>query len=136
MVERHRGQAQEEDLAAKVAWRVVGATESPLLSPRLTDLINSVVSKYVPCKEQKGTIETINGWYETRDGLPALADRAKEEVDELVLRGAAQLFLKTEPVPHQDALFWAVGAVDTETAAKPSRLHGVRNKSTRYWSTP
>ena len=118
MVERNRGQVQEEDWVAKVAWRVVGAIESPLVAPSLTHLISNVVSKYVPDNEQKRTIETINEWYETRDGLPALADHAKEEVDELVLRGAAQQLLKAAPVPHQDALFWAIGAVDTETAVE------------------
>ena len=118
MVERNQGQVQEEDWGAKVAWRVVGAIESPLVTPRLTHLISDVVSKYVPDNEQKRTIETINEWYETRDGLPALVDHAKDEVDELVLRGAAQQLLKAKPVPHQDALFWAIGTVDTETAAE------------------
>ena len=118
MVEGNQGKVQEEDWVAKVAWRVVGAIESPLLGPSLTHLVSNVVSKYVPDNEQKQTIETINGWYETRDGLPALMNHAKDEVDELVLRGAAQQLLKAKPVPHQDALFWAISAVDTETAAE------------------
>ena len=121
MVERNQRQVQEEDWVAKVAWRVVGAIESPLVAPRLSHLISNVVSKYVPDNEQKRTIETINGWYETRDGLPALADHAKDWVDELVLRGAAQQLRKAELVPHQHALFWAIGAVDTETAAETIR---------------
>ena len=78
MVERNQGQVQEEDWVAKVAWRVVGAIESPLVVPRLTHLVSNVVSKYVPDNEQKQAIETINGWYETRDGLPALANHAKD----------------------------------------------------------
>ena len=118
MVERNQGQVQEEDWVAKVAWRVVGAIESPLVAPRLTHLVSNVVSNYVPDNERKQIIETINGWYETRDGLPALADHAKDAVDELVLRGAAHQLLKTKPVPHQDTLFWAVGAVDSETATE------------------
>ena len=116
MVELNQGQVQEEDWVAKVAWRVVGAIESPLVAPRLTHLVGNVVSKYVPEKERNQIIEAIIGWYETRDGLPALADHARDEVDELVLRGAAHQLLKTQPVPHQDALFWAIGAVDPETA--------------------
>ncbi len=116
MVDRNQGQVQEEDWVAKVAWRVVGAIESPLVAPRLTHLVSNVVNKYVPDNERKQITETINGWYETRDGLPALADHVKDEVDELVLRGAGHQLLKTKPVPHQDALFWAIGAVDPETA--------------------
>ena len=116
MVERNRGQVQDEDWVANVAWRVVGTIESPLVAPRLTNLIRNVVSKYIPDNEQKRTIETIKGWYERRDGLLALADHAKDEVDELVLRGAAQQLRTAEPLPHQHALFWAIGAVDTETA--------------------
>jgi hypothetical protein len=116
MVDRNQGQVQEEDWVAKIAWRVVGAIESPLVAPRLTHLVSNVVNKYVPDNERKQITETINRWYETRDGLPALADHVKDEVDELVLRGAAHQLLKTKPVPHQDALFWAIGAVDPETA--------------------
>ena len=119
MVERNRRQVQqEEDWVAKVAWRVVGAIESPLVAPRLTHLIRNVVSKYVPANEQTRTMETINGWYETRDGRPALADHVKEEVDELVLTGAAQQLLRAKPVPRHDTLFWAIGAINTETAAE------------------
>ena len=118
MVERNQGQVLEEDWVANVAWRVVGAIESPLVAPRLTHLISNVVSKYVPANEQKRTMETINGWYETRDGRPALADQAKDEVDELVLTGAAQQLLRAIPVPGHDTLFWAIGAIDTETAAE------------------
>ena len=116
MVERNQGQVQDEDWVARVAWRVVGAIESPLVAPRLTHLVSNLVSKYVPDNAQKRIIETINSWYETRDGLLVLADHAKDEVDELVLRGAAQQLRTAEPVPDQHALFWAIGAVDTGTA--------------------
>ena len=118
MVGRNRRQVQEEDWVAKVAWRVVGAIESPLVYPRLTHLIRDVVSKYVPDSQQKRTIETIYGWYETRDGLPALADHTKDAVDELVLIGAAQQLLEARPDPRSDTLLWALGAVDPEKAAE------------------
>ena len=116
--DRLLGQGREEDWVSKVAWRIVGAIESPLIAPKLTHMISNVVKKYVPHNEQKRTIETINGWYERRDGRPALADHFKEEVDELVLRGVAQELLRAKPVPQHDTLFWAIGAVDTETAAE------------------
>ncbi len=117
MVERNQG-IPHEDWVAKVAWRVVGAIESPLVAPRLAHLVSNVVSKYVPGSEQKRTMETINGWYETRDGRPALADRAKDEVDELVLKGAAQQLLRAKPVAEDDTLFWAIGTIDMETGAE------------------
>ena len=118
MVERSLGQVQEEDWVSKIAWRIVGAMESPLIAPKLAHLINNVVEKYVPHNEQKRTVETINGWYERRDGRPALAAHAKDKVDELILRGAAQELLRAKLVPQHDTLFWAIGAVDTETAAE------------------
>ena len=118
MVERSLGQVQEEDWVSKVSWRIVGAIESPLIAPKLVHLISNVVEKYVPHNEQKRTIETINGWYERRDGRPALAAHAKDKVDELILKGAAQELLRAKSVPQHDTLFWAIGAVDTETAAE------------------
>ena len=118
MVGRSLGQVQEEEWVSKVAWRIVGASESPLKAPKLAHLINDVVRKYVPDDEQKRTIETINSWYETHDGRPALADESRDEVDELVLRGAAQQLLIAKPDPNNDTLFWATGAVDTEAATE------------------
>ena len=118
MVEGSLGQIHEEEWISKVAWRIVGASESPLQILKLTHLINNLVSKYVPDNEQKRAIETIKGWYETRGGRPALADDAKDEVDELVLGGAAQQLLKTVPAPRHDTLFWAIGTVNTEAAVE------------------
>ena len=121
MVERSLGPIQEEEWVTKVAWRIVGASESPLKTLNLTRLINNVVSKFVPDNEQKRTMETINRWYETRDGRPVLADDTKDKVDELVLRGAAQQLLKAIPAPEHDTLFWAIGSVNTEAAAETIR---------------
>ena len=129
MVERNQGQVPEEDWVAKVAWRVVGDIESPLVAPRLAHLVGNVVSKYVPASEQKQTMETINGWYETRDGRSALADHAKDEVDALVLTGAAQQLLRAKPVPGHDTLFWAIGAIDTETAVETIRASWGRKQT-------
>ena len=83
-------------------------------------LINGVVSKRVtnPNSERDRTIETISRWYETRDGQSVLASDTKDEVDELVLRGAAQLLHKSQPSSNDDTLFWAIGAADPETAAE------------------
>ena len=118
MVKRRAGQVQEEEWMPMVASHIAGASESPLGSPRLTNLIAGVVSKYVPDNEQNRTIETINRWYETRDGRSALASDTKEKVDELVLRGAAQRLLEAQPDPGHDNLFWAIGSVDTEAASE------------------
>ena len=118
MVKRSVGQVREEEWMPMVASHIVGASESPLRSPSLTNLIAGVVSKYVPDYEQNRTIETINRWYETRDGRSAFASDNKEKVDELVLRGAAQRLLETQPDPGHDNLFWAIGSVDTEVAAE------------------
>ena len=122
MVERSLGPIQEEEWVTKVTWRIVGASESPLKTLNLTRLINNVVSKFVPDNEQKQTtMETINRWYETRDGRPVLADDTKDKVDELVLRGAARQLLKAIPAPEHDTLFWAIGSVNTEAAAETIR---------------
>ena len=121
MVERSLGQVQEEEWVSKVAWRIVGASESPLKGPKPTHLINDAVSKYVPDNEQNRTIEIIDRWYETRDGRPALADDTKDKVEELVLRGAAEQLLKEIPAPEHDTLFWAIGAVTTEATAETIR---------------
>ena len=118
MVGRGQGQVQEEDWVSKVVWRIVGASESPLKAPKLAHLINNVVREYVPNDEQKRTIETINSWYETRDGRPVLTDESRDKVDELVLRGAAQWLLMENPDPNNDTLFWATGAMGTEAAAE------------------
>ena len=50
MVEGSLGQFHEEVWISKVAWRIVGASESPLKILKLTPLINNLVSKYVPCQ--------------------------------------------------------------------------------------
>ena len=101
-----------------VAWHIVGASESPFRSPKLTYLINGVVNKHVPEDDQNRAIEIINRWYETCDGRSSLASDTKEKVDKLVLRGAAQRLLEAQPDPRNDTLFWAIGAVDTEAAAE------------------
>ena len=116
MVEGSLGQVHKEEWVSKVAWRIVGASESPLRTLKLTHLINNLVRKYVPDNEQKKSIETINGWYETRGGRLSLADDTKDKVDELVLSGAGQQLLKTLPAPRHDTLFWAIGTVNTEAA--------------------
>ena len=121
MVERSLGQNQEEEWVTKVAWRIVGASESPLKTLNLQRLINNVVDKFVPDNEQKRTLETINRWYETRDGRPVLASDTKDKVDELVLCGAAQQLIKAIPAPEHDTLFWAIGSVNTEAAAEAIR---------------
>ena len=121
MVEQGVDPVQEEDQTAKIAWRIVGASESPLKSPELTNLISGVVDKHVPANVRIRTIETINRWYETRDGRWSLAADTKEEVDELVLRGAAQQLLEAIPAPRHDTLFWAIGAVDPEAAVEAIR---------------
>ena len=114
-------QVQEDEWVSKVAWRIVGASESPLQAPQLTRLIKDTVSKYVPGIGQNRTIQTINRWYETSDGQPKLADDTKDKVDQLVLRGAAQQLLKAEPAPEHATLFWAIGAVNMEAAAETIR---------------
>ena len=123
-----------------VASHIVGASESPLRSPSLTNLIAGVVSKHVPNGEHSQTIKIVSRWYETRDGRSALASDIKEKVDELVLRGAAQRLLEAQPDPGHDNLFWAIGSVDTEAAAETIQsswcpkqidaLSGVRNGGT------
>ena len=118
MVKRSVGLVQEEEWMTIVAWHIVGASESPLRSPKLTYLINGVVTKHVPEDGQNRAVEIINGWYETCDGRSSLTSDTKEKVDELVLRGAAQRLLEAQPDPRNDALFWAIGAVDTEAAAE------------------
>ena len=118
MVDPSVGQVQGEEWLPDVAWRIVGTSESPLKSPKLMQLIDGVVSKQVPNSERDGTIGTISRWYETRDGRSVLASDAKDQVDELVLRGAAQLLHKSQPGSNNDTLFWALGAADPETAAE------------------
>ena len=114
-------QVQEDEWVSKVAWRIVGASESPLQAPQLTRLIKDTVGKYVPGIGQNRTIQTINRWYETSDGQPKLADDTKDRVDQLVLRGTAQQLLKAEPSPEHATLFWAIGAVNMEAAAETIR---------------
>ena len=118
MVKRSVELVQEKEWMPIVAWHIVGASESPLRPPKLTYQINGVVTKHVPEDDQNRAIEIINGWYETCDGRSSLASDTKEKVDELVLRGAAQRFLEAQPDPRNDALFWAIGSVDTEAAAE------------------
>ena len=118
MVKRSVGQSREEEWMPMVASHIVGASESPLRSPSLTNLIAGVVSKHVPNGEHSQTIKIVSRWYETRDGRSVLASDIKEKVDELVLRGAAQRLLEAQPDPGHDNLFWAIGSVDTEAAAE------------------
>ena len=130
MVERNQGQIPDEDWVANVAWRVVGAIESPLVAPRLTHLVSNVVSKYVPANEQKRTMETINGWYETRDGRPALADRAKDEVDGLVLKGAAHAIAQSKTCPGGTTRSSGQSAPSTrKQLRRPFKPHGDRKQT-------
>ncbi len=121
MVDPTLGQAQKDDWASMIAWRIIGANESPLNASQLTRLINGVVSKYVPENEQNRTIQSINKWYESCDGRPTLVDETKDKVDQLVLCGAAQQLLKATPAPEHDTLFWAIGAINVEAAAETIR---------------
>ena len=118
MVDPSLEQVQGEEWMPEVAWRIVGASESPIKSSKLMQLISGVVSKQVPNDQRDRTIGTISRWYETRDGRSVLASDTKDEVDELVLCGAAQLLHKSQPGSNNDTLFWAIGAVDPETAVE------------------
>ena len=123
MVEQRSEQAQEEGLLIQAAWRIVGAVASPLKNPELSSVVDGVMG---PLFEQGSVAETerrrvreiVHGWYETRDGRPALAQDTRREVDDLVLRGAAQQLLEGKSNPANEALFWAMGTVDAEVAAK------------------
>lgn len=112
---------QKEEQISKIAWRVIGTTESPIRkSPNLAKLIDGLARNYIPDSERKRVIEVINSWYETRDGRPWLAEDNKDKVHEWVLHGAAQRLLEAQP-GKEDTLFWAMGAVDTEAALETIR---------------
>lgn len=112
---------QEDEQISRIAWRVVGATESPIRrAPDLTKMLDGLARQYVPDGERKRVIETINGWYETRDGRPSLVEDTKDKVHEWVLRGVGQRLLEAQP-EQKDTLFWAMGAVNPEAAAETIR---------------
>ena len=82
MVGRRPEQAQEEGLLVQAAWRVVGAAESPLKNPELSSLVDGVLGPLfeqgsVAESERRRVRATVYGWYETRDGRPALAQDAR-----------------------------------------------------------
>ena len=119
-------QAHEERLLIQAAWRVVGAVESPLRNPELSSLVDRVLRPLfeedsVAESERRRVRETVYGWYETRDGRPVLAQDSSREVDDLVLRGAAQQLLEGKSNPVNETLFWAIGTVDAEAAAETIR---------------
>ena len=119
-------QAHEERLLIQAAWRVVGAVESPLKNPEFPSLVDGVLGPLfeqdsVAESERRRTRETVYGWYETRDGRPVLAQDSSREVDDLVLRGAAQQLLEGKSNPANETLFWAIGTVDAEAAAETIR---------------
>ena len=119
-------QAHEERLLIQAAWRVVGAVESPLKNPELPSLVDRVLRPLfeedsVAESERRRARETVYGWYETRDGRPVLAQDSSREVDDLVLRGAAQQLLEGKSNPANETLFWAIGTVDAEAAAETIR---------------
>ena len=119
-------QAHEERLLIQAAWRVVGAVESPLKNPELLSLVDGVLGPLfeedsVAESERRRVRETVYGWYETRDGRPVLAQDSSREVDDLVLRGAAQQLLEGKSNPVNETLFWAIGTVDAEAAAETIR---------------
>ena len=121
MVEQRSEQAQEDGLLVQAAWRVVGAVESPLKKPELSSVVDGVLGPLfeqgsVAGSERRRVGGIVHGWYETRDGRPALAEDARREVDDLVLRGAAQQLLEGNSSRANEALFWAIGTVDAEVA--------------------
>ena len=123
MVGRRPEQVQEEGLLVQAAWRVVGAVESPLKKPELSSVVDGVLGPLfeqgsVAGSERRRVRGIVHGWYETRDGRPALAQDARREVDELVLLGAAQQLVEGKSDPANEALFWAIGTVDAEVAAE------------------
>ena len=126
MVGRRPEQAEEEGWLVQAAWRVVGAVESPLKDPELSSLVDGVLGPLfeqgsVPESERRRVRETVYGWHETRDGRPVLLQDARREIDDLVLRGAAQHLLEGKSDPANEILFWAIGAVDAEAAAEMIR---------------
>ena len=126
MVARRSEQAQEDGLLVQAAWRVVGAVESPLKKPELSSVVDGVLG---PLFEQGSVAESerrrvrgiVHGWYETRDGRPALVQDARHEVDDLVLRGAAQQLLEGKPDLANETLFWAVSTLDAKATAEVVR---------------
>lgn len=127
MVRGRPEHAHDERLLVQAAWRVVGAVESPLKNPELSSLVDGVLGPLfgqgpVAESERRRVRETVSGWYETRDGRPALAQDAIHEVDDLVLRGAAQQLLEGKSGPPNEALFWAIGSLDAEAAAETIRV--------------
>ena len=123
MVGRRPEQAREEGWLFQAAWRVVGAVESPLRNPEFSSLVDGVLGSLfeqesVSGSEFRRVREAVLGWYATRDGRPVLAQDARGELDDLILRGAAQYLLEGESDPANETLFWAIGTVDVETAAK------------------
>ena len=123
MVGRGPEQALEEGWLVQAAWRVVGAVESPLRNPELSNLVDGVLRSLFEQAslsgiERRRVREAVLAWYETHDGRPVLAQDARGELDDLILRGAAQHLLEGESDPANETLFWAIGTVDVETAAE------------------
>ncbi len=123
MVGRRSEQAREEGLLVQAAWRVVGAVESPLRTPELSSLVDGVLGSLfgqasVTGSARRRVREAVFGWCETRDGRVVLAEDARGELDDLILRGAAQHLLEGASDPSNETLFWAIGTVDAEAAAE------------------
>ena len=123
MVDGSPRQSQEWGLLVKAAWRVVGAVESPRSRPDLELLVDGVldrvsqqepVSMAVRCQVR----DTLYGWFQVRDGRPALAQDARGEVDEMLLPGIAQQMMKRKPPQTNETLFWAIGTLHVEAAAE------------------
>ncbi|MDE2940222.1 MAG: hypothetical protein OXR67_15100 [Chloroflexota bacterium] len=123
MVDRTSRPSQEWDLLVRTAWRVVGAVESPQNRPDLPRLIDGVLRRVSQQYSIHSTMcdqprETLYGWFQVRDGRPALAGDASSEVDEFVLLGAAERLIEGKPEPANDTLFWAIGTLHVEEAAE------------------
>ena len=130
--------AHEERLLVQAAWRVVGTVESPLKNPELLSLVDGVLGPLfeqgsVAESERRRVRETVYGWYETRDGRPVLAQDARREIDDLVLRGAAQQLLEEKSDPGNETLFWAIGTVDAEAAAETIRAAWCSKQIDALW---
>ena len=131
-------QAHDERLLVQAAWRVVGAVESPLKNPELSSLVDGVLGPLferdaIAESVRRRVKETVSGWYETRDGRPVLAQDAIHEIDELVLRGAAQQLLEGKSHSGNGTLFWAIGTLDAEVAAETIRATWCRKQVDALW---
>ena len=62
-----------------------------------------------------------------------LAQDAIHEIDDLVLRGAAQQLLEGKSDPGNETLFWAIGTLDAEAAAETIRGTWCRKQVDALW---